>query len=275
MASTTDKATDAIAAAKKAMDRAGKKMLANPMGRKERRDWSRAHEIYLALTTGSDPGGYLARPAGGKRRSPKGTPTRAPKGWRLIKALDGKYYIAEWRKDGLMGKSLAGPGGHAMTKAEAIAAAKHWDRERAATGGLPAAGGKRRSTPHSPRAKYYAVNLAAVPNADFGPSTHEGTVGVRPRRVPVGSIDEAVKIVQGFIAANELGGGNFVGGQVYDRRGKMVARVAYNGRVFRPGDAYFNESRGFGGGKRRRAKSKPSGPSGLGTVVADINRLTR
>lgn len=271
MASATDTTTAKIAAAKKAMERAGKKMLANPGGHKERRNWNRAHETYLALTTGSDPGGYLTRP-GGKRRQSGGASTRAPRGWRLIKALDGKYYIAEWRKDGLMGKSLAGPGGHAMTKAEAIAAAKQWDREKAAPGGSTPAGGKRRSTPHSPRAKYYAVNLAAVPNMDFGPSSHEGTVGVRPRRVPVGSIEQAVEVVQGFIRSHELGGGNFVGGQVYDRKGKMVARIAYNGRVFRPGDAYFNESAGFGGGKRRRA---PSNPSRVSALASAVNRLTR
>jgi hypothetical protein len=39
-------------------------------------------------------------------------------------------------------------------------------------------------------------------------------------------------ICQRYIAEHALGSGNWAGGSVTDEQGNVVARVAYNGRVF-------------------------------------------
>ena len=85
------------------------------------------------------------------------------------------------------------------------------------------------------------VALSAVPNLDFVEhdprhsggywGTHLSTVRIPERRVPVGSLAEAVKVCQNFTRREELGGGNWTGGSVYDSKGKRVAYISYNGRI--------------------------------------------
>lgn len=54
----------------------------------------------------------------------------------------------------------------------------------------------------------------------------------------VGSIEEASDVCCNFIDENDLGGGNWSGGNVF-RDGEMVARISYNGRIWNPdGSAY-------------------------------------
>ena len=54
---------------------------------------------------------------------------------------------------------------------------------------------------------------------------------IKPIRVPISSFEEASSIVRKFIDKNDLGGGNWTGGQIY-KNGKEIAYVSYNGRVW-------------------------------------------
>lgn len=54
---------------------------------------------------------------------------------------------------------------------------------------------------------------------------------IKEKRVSVCSLREARSVVLHFIDDNDLGGGNWNGGKVYEE-GKVVAHVSYNGRVW-------------------------------------------
>ncbi len=58
----------------------------------------------------------------------------------------------------------------------------------------------------------------------------------------VATLEEASRACRRFIEEHELGGGNWAGGNVYDG-GKLVASVSYNGRVWLPGNEYFESRR--------------------------------
>lgn len=73
------------------------------------------------------------------------------------------------------------------------------------------------------------VLLAAVGNPDFGEPLD---IGVPRSMVPVESFRSASNAVLGYIARNNLGGGNWAGGQVF-KDGRQVAHVSYNGRVWK------------------------------------------
>lgn len=49
--------------------------------------------------------------------------------------------------------------------------------------------------------------------------------------VPVKSVSEARNKVMQFISENDLGSGNWSGGQIFEN-GKPIAFVSYNGRVW-------------------------------------------
>ena len=75
----------------------------------------------------------------------------------------------------------------------------------------------------------FTVRLSARQNPDF-PRRDDLP---RARSVPVASLEEASERCLRFIAEHDLGGGNWSGGQVCEAAtGKVLARVAYNGRVF-------------------------------------------
>ncbi len=81
------------------------------------------------------------------------------------------------------------------------------------------------------------VQLSNVGNPDFCQAPDRplpgtgGTVWVQVR-----TLREAVKVCRDYIAAHELGGGNWTGGDVLDETTReVVARVSYNGRVWQPG----------------------------------------
>lgn len=76
------------------------------------------------------------------------------------------------------------------------------------------------------------VTLSAAPNPDFSPNEHPGSVRIRPRKVKVGSLAEASAVCRQFIRDEELGGGNWTGGEVLDEAGNFVARISYNGRAW-------------------------------------------
>lgn len=73
------------------------------------------------------------------------------------------------------------------------------------------------------------VLLAAVGNPDMG---QPSDIGVPRSMVPVESFAAASNAVLGYIARNNLGGGNWAGGLIF-RGGKPIAHVSYNGRVWR------------------------------------------
>jgi len=76
----------------------------------------------------------------------------------------------------------------------------------------------------------YTVRLASVGNPDLRQDP------MRPisecKTVEVSSLAEASRVCLAYIAHNELGKGNWSGGQVCDHNGRRVARVSYNGRVW-------------------------------------------
>lgn len=81
------------------------------------------------------------------------------------------------------------------------------------------------------KATGYQIELSAEPNPDFSPGSHEATVNIPVKKVSVKSIDEARKRVIDFISENDLGSGNWTGGQIY-QNGKPIAHISYNGKVW-------------------------------------------
>lgn len=77
------------------------------------------------------------------------------------------------------------------------------------------------------------VILRHDPNPDipgyWSPPVEDG----RPRSVAVTSMEEASRVCREYIESNELGGGNWTGGDVINA-GKKVARISYNGRIWWP-----------------------------------------
>jgi hypothetical protein len=79
----------------------------------------------------------------------------------------------------------------------------------------------------------YFVLLQSRGNPDFRQNPDEA---LSPEVVlPVADWAAASERCAEYIAAWELGGGNWTGGQITDESGQLVARVSYNGRVWSPG----------------------------------------
>jgi hypothetical protein len=75
------------------------------------------------------------------------------------------------------------------------------------------------------------VEIGAEPNPSHSSRSHEGSVKIKTYRVKVKSLSEAQNEVRGFIEENDLGSGNFNGGDLFSH-GKKIGRVSYNGRVW-------------------------------------------
>lgn len=75
------------------------------------------------------------------------------------------------------------------------------------------------------------IELEALPNPDHGADSIEGTINIKKHKVKVNNISEAVALVHSFIEENNLGAGNFSGGQLYEN-GKIIGKISYNGRVW-------------------------------------------
>jgi hypothetical protein len=71
------------------------------------------------------------------------------------------------------------------------------------------------------------VNLEAKGNEDFRESFHFKDTAI------VGTLEEASQECREYIKVNDLGGGNWVGGQVFDEQGNQIAAISYNGRIWR------------------------------------------
>jgi hypothetical protein len=75
------------------------------------------------------------------------------------------------------------------------------------------------------------VELGAEPNPDHSYKSHSGSVKIKTHKVKVKSLTEAQNKVREFIDENDLGSGNFTGGDLFSH-GKKIGRVSYNGRVW-------------------------------------------
>lgn len=90
------------------------------------------------------------------------------------------------------------------------------------------------------RSAFY-VRLSAYPNPERG---QFGSMRIRSQWVRVESFAEASEACRAFIREHTLGSGNWSGGTVRSGsvRGRIVAVVSYNGRVWRP-EPWTPESR--------------------------------
>ena len=92
-----------------------------------------------------------------------------------------------------------------------------------------------RERAHRAASQPYTVLLSSAANPDIAGGYWQGGGPTRPRRVPVADFAEASRVVLQYISDNELGGGNWTGGEIRDLAGTVVGRVSYNGRVWPPG----------------------------------------
>lgn len=78
------------------------------------------------------------------------------------------------------------------------------------------------------------LELSSVGNPDFGQNPNEPLWGcpLRNAEVEVDSFEQASLICQQFIAANELGGGNWSGGLITEVK-KKLAFISYNGAAWK------------------------------------------
>jgi hypothetical protein len=81
----------------------------------------------------------------------------------------------------------------------------------------------------------YKVLLASVGNPDFGQDSRRSLPSVPRRTLRVASLADASKACRAYIAHYELGGGNWLGGEV-KKDGKLFAKISYNGRAWEPGN---------------------------------------
>jgi hypothetical protein len=80
----------------------------------------------------------------------------------------------------------------------------------------------------------YKVLLASVGNPDFGQDSRRSMPGVPRRTLRVASLADASKACRAYIEHYELGGGNWLGGEV-KQGAKVIAKISYNGRAWEPG----------------------------------------
>ena len=81
----------------------------------------------------------------------------------------------------------------------------------------------------------YKVLLASVGNPDFGQDSRRSLPGVPRKTLRVASLADASKACRAYIAHFELGGGNWLGGEV-TKDGKVIAKISFNGRAWEPGN---------------------------------------
>ena len=79
----------------------------------------------------------------------------------------------------------------------------------------------------------FKVILKSAPNPDFG----QTRAPARPEMKTVGTLEEARAACIKYRDDNDLGGGNWAGGQVFDEKDKkkQVYYISYNGRIWEPG----------------------------------------
>ena len=89
----------------------------------------------------------------------------------------------------------------------------------------------------------FRVRLASCGNPDHGQNPNHRMYGAEANRwQKVGSIAEASTACRKFIEDNDLGGGNWSGGEVMDDKKIIIARISYNGRAWLPPSVASPES---------------------------------
>ena len=74
--------------------------------------------------------------------------------------------------------------------------------------------------------------LASDGNPDYGQDPNQRFPGcTNDQLIDVNTLKEASITCRQYIEENELGGGNWSGGQVYQNN-RLIAEVSYNGRVW-------------------------------------------
>lgn len=77
------------------------------------------------------------------------------------------------------------------------------------------------------------VKLESVGNPDFRQDPDQPLFGCEPNKlVPVANFRQARDLCMKFINDNDLGSGNWAGGEVMDENNKVIAHISYNGRVW-------------------------------------------
>lgn len=86
----------------------------------------------------------------------------------------------------------------------------------------------------------YYVLLKNRGNPDFGQDPTVPVYGTEEDRTEiVCSVEEARDVCVKYIEDNDLGGGNWSGGNIYDlATEELVARISYNGRICFKGDEF-------------------------------------
>lgn len=74
----------------------------------------------------------------------------------------------------------------------------------------------------------FEVEIGSIINPDL-PKNEPGQIVIAPSKVKVKTLDKAKEIVEKFIFSNDLGGGNFVYGDVFEN-GKKIGHISYNGQ---------------------------------------------
>lgn len=74
------------------------------------------------------------------------------------------------------------------------------------------------------------VVLMACGNIDFRQSLNEPFAPTE--MYPVNTLKQAANHCKSYIIDNDLGGGNWLGGQVISPKGEIVANISYNCRVW-------------------------------------------
>lgn len=86
----------------------------------------------------------------------------------------------------------------------------------------------------------YRVCLKSCGNIDFDENPFQE---ISPLRVvEANSIDECITIVWDYIEEYNLGGGNWIGGQVYDDVNNYLGKISYNGRFWDKDHPYGKEN---------------------------------
>lgn len=78
----------------------------------------------------------------------------------------------------------------------------------------------------------FTVSLNSCGNIDHGENPDAPKFGVLDDLAYVTSLAEASRAARAYIDTNDLGGGNWTGGDVRDASQVLVARISYNGRVW-------------------------------------------
>lgn len=78
------------------------------------------------------------------------------------------------------------------------------------------------------------VEQSHAGNPDIGGGYHVPMDREGRHDSDVRTLRQASMLCRLYIERNQLGGGNWTGGAVRNAEGKIVARVSYNGRVWRP-----------------------------------------